>query len=172
MGWIIGLCVSVGFVWLMVTNARFRQIGFWLIGLVALGLGVLWFTSEQDSKRYRERLAYAQSAIAHDQVEIRDLSITDNLRPTLTGTVVNNSPHAISNLTIVVSLQDCPSSENDEGCIVVGQDDSLIYVDVPPGQARRLDGLLDFTDAAQPQGRSRWTYGIGGIEAKLPENID
>lgn len=166
MAWIVGLVLAIGFVWLMVANETFRKIGFGLIALVGLGAIALWQMGENSNREFRAELAREKSAIPHSAVQLRDLTLSQGPYASLSGTVLNNSAYPIKALTIQVSVRDCPSVAR-TGCTIIGQDDAVAYVEVPPGQARQLSASVDLTNAAPATGYWGWTYGIKDISAKL-----
>lgn len=168
MVWIVGLVVFIGFIWLMVTNERFRRFGFGLIALAAIGIALLWAGSEQSSREFRAEMERERTAIPVSAVELRDLSLSDGSGyARLSGTVVNHGSYPIRELTIQVSLRDCPSSQTVQGCTIIGQDDAMVFVDVPPGQARAIDTTADLTNAAARGPHWGWTYGLKEVRAKL-----
>lgn len=168
MAWILGLIVFVGFIWLMVTNERFRRFGFGLIALTAIGIVVLWAGAEQNDREFRAKMELERTAIPLNAVELRDLSLSDaSGYARLSGTVVNHGSYPISQLTIQVSLRDCPTSQNFEGCTIIGQDDAMVFVEVPPGQARGISTTADLTNAAARGPHWGWTYGLKEVRAEL-----
>lgn len=168
MVWIFGLVVLIGFIWLMVTNERFRRFGFGLIALVAIGIALLWAGSEQNNREFHAEMERERTAIPLSSVELRSLSLSDSYGfARLSGSAVNHSSHPIKQLTIQVSLRDCPTSQSDADCTIIGQDDAMVFVDVPPGQARAIDTTLDLSNAAARGPHWGWTYGLKEVRAKL-----
>jgi len=168
MAWIVGLLAFVGFIWLMVTNERFRRFGFGLIVVAAIGIAWLWAAGEKSNREFRAEMELERTAIPLNAVELRDLSLSDGSGyARLSGTVVNHGSYPIRQLTIQVSLRDCPSSQTVEGCTIIGQDDAMVFVDVPPGQARAINTTADLTNAATRGTHWGWTYGLKEVRAKL-----
>jgi hypothetical protein len=168
MAWIFGLVVVIGFIWLMATNERFRRFGFGLIALAAIGIALLWAGSEKNDREFRAKMERERTAIPTSAVELRALSLSDGSGyARLSGTVVNHGSYPISQFTIQVSLRDCPSSQTTEGCTIIGQDDAMVFVDVPPGQARAIDTTADLTNAAARGLHWGWTYGLKEVRAKI-----
>lgn len=167
MAWIIGAVVIVGFIWLMVANERFRRVGFGLIALIVIGIVVLWLGERKNHREFLEQIARENAAIPHSQVELRDLALGAGSYPTLTGTVVNHSSYPIRQVTLVVSLRDCPTTTSEAGCTIIGQDDVSAYVDVPSGQARAINTSVNLTSAAAPVGHWGWIYSLKTVSAKL-----
>lgn len=168
MAWIIGLVVVIGFVWLMVTNERFRRFGFGLIALAAIAIALLWAGGEKSNREFQAEMERERTAIPLSSVELRDLTLSDaSGYARLSGTVVNHGTYPIQQLTIQVSLRDCPSSQSLEGCTIIGQDDALVFVEVPPGQARAISTTADLTNAATRGLHWGWTYGLKEVRAKL-----
>ena len=168
MAWIIGLVAVIGFAWLMFVSEKFRRFGFGLIALIAIGIGILWF-SEQNSSRQRDaERARALSAIAASQLTFANLQLSDQgYGWRVTGTVINRSPHPLRTLTLRVFLQECPSATSQQGCITTGQDDARFYVEVPAGQARQLDTSVQLANAATLGRGWSWQYAVTQIEADL-----
>jgi hypothetical protein len=168
MAWIFGLVVVIGFVWLMVTNERFRRFGFGLIALAVIGIALLWAGSEKNNREFRAEMERERTAIPLSSVELRGLSLSDSYGfARLSGSVVNHGSYPISQLTIQVNLRDCPSSQTDANCTIIGQDDAMVFVEVPPGQARAIDTTVDLSNAAERGAHWGWTYGLKEVRAKL-----
>nr|WP_314187463.1 hypothetical protein [uncultured Brevundimonas sp.] len=168
MAWIAGLVVVIGFTWLMVTNERFRRFGFGLIVVAAIGIAWLWAAGEKSNREFRAEMERERTAIPVSAVELRDLSLSDGSGYVgLTGTVVNHGSYPIQQLTVQISLRDCPNSQSVEGCTIIGQDDALVFVDVPPGQARAINTTADLSNAAPRGPHWGWTYGLKEVRAKL-----
>jgi hypothetical protein len=54
-------------------------------------------------------------------------------------------------------MRDCSDTST---CEVVGETEDVIYVDVPPGQARAVDDFVYFTALGSPRGKHQWDYHI------------
>ena len=167
MGWIVGLVVVVGFVWLMVSSRSFRRFGFGLIGLVAAAVAVFWALERKEHERFMEELVREKSAIPHTAVELRGLQLSGGTYRSVTGTVINHSAYPIKSITLQVSIRDCPSMTSEAGCTIIGQDNATAYVDVPPGQARQFNASVDLQNAAAPVGHWGWVYGLKEVVADL-----
>lgn len=168
MAWILGLVVVIGFCWLMVTNEKFRRFGFGLIALAAIGVALLWAGSEQSNREFRAEMERERTAIPLSAVELRGLSLSDSYGFVgLSGSVVNHGSYPISQLTIQVSLRDCPSPQTDANCTIIGQDDAMVFVDVPPGQARAINTTVDLSNAAARGPHWGWIYELKEVRAKI-----
>ena len=167
MAWIVGLVLIVGFAWLMTADQSFRRLGFGLIALVVVGIVILWLMERNAHRRFMAEVAREKAAIPLSAVELRDLTLSQDLFDNLAGTVVNHSAHPIRAMIIQVTVRDCPSTTTTEGCTIIGQDDAAVYVDVPPGQARRLGTSVDLSSSARPIGNRSWTYALKEVTAKL-----
>lgn len=167
MAWIVGLLAVIGFGWLMYTNEKFRRFGFGIICLIALGIAGLWYMTDNQNRQFKAERARALAAIAPHQLTLRDLKLSqDDYGWRLKGSVLNNSSIPMRALVLRVYLSDCPTP-SDEGCVVVGQDDARIYMEVPARQARQIDTSLRFENSPKTGAHWVWDYTVQEIEAKL-----
>ncbi len=168
MAWVIGLLALVGFCYLMYANERFRRFGFGLLALVLAGFAALWFMSDSSSRRYKAERERELTAVTEAQLGITDLQLVDTgYGWRVTGNVQNRSPHPLRALTIRISLMECPLPSSPDGCVITGEDDARFYVEVPAGQARRLETSVQFENAATLGTGWSWDYSVTQIEADL-----
>lgn len=170
MAWIFGLVVVIGFAWLMYVSESFRRFGFGVLALIGAGIALLWFLGEKQSSDYRAKLKRQTTAISAAELVLSDMELTQRTYGWwIEGTVLNRSPHPLRVLTLTVYLRDCPSSLSEQGCVTTGQDDARFYVEVPPGQARKLSASVRFEDAPPTKPGWGWYYAIREIEAQLSD---
>jgi len=62
----------------------------------------------------------------------------------------------LSEVQIGVSAEDCVTSKP---CDVIGEDQTMVRVDIPPGQARDVTAVLNF-GFMRPRGELRWSHRI------------
>lgn len=168
MVWIVGLIAVIGFGYLMYANERFRRFGFGLLMLLGVGIAIIWFMSDKQSRDFKAERQRELSAISASQLTFTGLQLTDQgYGWRINGNVLNRSPYPIRNLTLRVFLRECPSSTSDQGCITTGQDDARFYAEVPVGQARQLDTTLQLANAATLGRGWSWQYAVTEIEADL-----
>lgn len=168
MAWIIGLIAVIGFGYLMYVSESFRRFGIGVLTLIGAGIAFIWFMSEKQSRDYQAESQRALSAISASQLTFANLQLEDQgYGWRVTGNVLNRSPHPIRTLTLRVYLQECQSATSQQGCVTTGQDDARFYVEIPAGQARRLDTSVQLTDAVMLGRGWSWRYAVTQIEADL-----
>lgn len=171
MAWIIGIIAVLGFAYLMYANERFRRFGFGVLALLGAGIAIFWFLADKESRDYRAQLERERTAISASQLSLTGMRLYQSPYGgwEVEGTVLNRSSYPLKSLTLTVFLRDCPSPSDDAGCVTTGEDDALFYVDVPPGQARKLNSSVQFVNAPELKPGWGWNYGIKAITADLGE---
>ena len=85
-------------------------------------------------------------------------------RPTIWGTITNNSKHTISSVTISVSIDKCDADKKD--CAKAGEAISDIMVDVPPGESREFSVSPLFKNLEELPSFT-WSDQINYVTAKM-----
>jgi hypothetical protein len=155
MGWLTALIAVAVFVWLLIAFPRFRIIALLVIAGLALSV-FLMVRSEQISKQKSHAL------ISVSQLNLKDVT----LRPSytlweVTGTVTNNSSYTLRDFRMKVTIRDCP----DESCVVIGEEEVFLWVEVPPAQMRSFKGEVFLDHMPRPKKMS-WSYQIVQIAAE------
>jgi hypothetical protein len=73
MAWIAGLVLTIGFVWLMAANQRFRRIGFGLFAVIIVAIAVLWLMERHGHQKFMAEVAREKAAIPHSAVVSLDV---------------------------------------------------------------------------------------------------
>lgn len=80
--------------------------------------------------------------------------------------VLNKSPdHVLTAVGLELNASDCPSDGGGDNCIVVGQVQQEIHVNVPTQQARDITYQFNFPPM-RPQGELKWSFGIQYAKAQ------
>lgn len=84
----------------------------------------------------------------------------------MSGRLVNSSPdYALKRVTITITASDC--TDGDDDCIVIGESDRIIAVDIPPRQARDITEVYVFP-RFDLQGELQWSHSLSEIQAQRP----
>jgi hypothetical protein len=129
--------------------------GIAIIGVVLIGIILLWSSSE-NSKREKQE-AFAKTLIRPSQVMAENMSMHGH--DNLTGRIYNkSSQYTIDELVVHITLRD--------GNVIVGETDETVMVKIPPGQAREINEYLYFSSTVPSI--FTWNYHIKSVKAELP----
>lgn len=129
--------------------------GLAIIGIVLIGIFLLWTGSESNKRQKQE--AFAKSLIRPEEVMTENMSMFGHDK--LTGRVYNKSrQYSIGELVLHITLRD--------GNVVVGETDETVWVKIPPGQAREISEYLSFSSPVPS--KFTWDYYIKSVKADLP----
>ena len=145
MGWLLAIVAIV----LAIYSRGFRLVA---AGVIVVGAVVIAY-SIASSKHESEA---ARRLIPLTDVEIDDARLggLDHF----TGRIRNsNQSHTLSSFDLKVTLRDCAPSGQ---CEVVGQTNTSVYANVPPGQARDVSHYVFFSPSPRIRGRMEWSYVI------------
>jgi hypothetical protein len=172
MGWLIGIGLFFGIIWLMVVSPAFR----YLILLIGAGIAFWIYGQFEESKKQQAqreidnaKAAQAEAAYeakAQSLLKPSDLSFSNVALHkyfgdewSLAGTVTNRGSYELSSVSFKVKMQDCSSE-----CVTIGESPAIARVSIPAGQARAFQANVTFS--ALPQAPNpRWAYTITTISA-------
>lgn len=106
--------------------------------------------------------------ISPGELRLNNMEMTQQYRTSyrMTGRLVNSSPdYALKRVTITITASDCTDGGDD--CIVIGESDRIITVDIPPRQARDITEVYVFP-RFELQGELRWRHALSEIQARRP----
>jgi len=181
--------VLLGTVYFAIHYRGFRRgLIFTLLGvfvLAAVSGVVVWFYSQQEAQRRK----IARTLIKSDQLEITDATLSIGTSAEMKALVTNRSPYPLKELTLEVTVIDCPTNffdrsdssplspvkkgeeqpeKKDRKCTAVGQSVVREYWigSIPSGQKRTFSGHARF-DNLPPLKSNEWTwhYSIAEIVA-------
>lgn len=153
MAWLL-LVVALALVagYLIITygyrNSLFVLLTTLLIGVV----GVIWYAEFYDGEQ--------TSAIAVEDVSLDNFSVRTTYGDSfaMNARLRNASEqYVLSAVGIELSASDCTAGTQGESCIVVGQEEKEIQVEVPAGQARDIVEQFIFPPI-RPNGELKWSY--------------
>ena len=155
MAWVIlvaALALVAGY---LIITYGYKNSLFLLLATVLIGvLGVIWYAEFYESSH--------TSAIAVDDVSLDNFSVNTTYGDSyqMKARLRNASEQYILSATgIELSASDCISDTQGETCIVVGQEEKEIQVEVPAGQARDIVEQFIFPPI-RPNGELRWSYTV------------
>ena len=159
--WII-LVIAAGLLvgWLIVSYGYRHSVLIVLVILAAV-IGVLvWYVRFGDQP--------GAGLIAPAEVQLNNLQMTREYRSSyrMAARLVNTSKKfALTSVKITITASDCKSEGSD--CIVVGEDQRTIPVEIPPDQARDIVEQYIFPRFVL-QGELKWRYHLSDITATRP----
>jgi hypothetical protein len=68
----------------------------------------------------------------------------------------------LDRFTLKIEAQNCPEGSQ---CVVIGEDEETIWVEVPPNQMRTFSGLVSLRNMPELKGW-KWSYDVRDIRAK------
>ena len=155
MAWVI-LIVALALVagYLIITYGYRNSIVVLLATLLIGIVGVIWYAEFYEAEQI--------GAIAVKDVSLDNFSVRTTYGDSyaMTARLRNASEqHALSAVGIELSASDCTENSQGESCIVVGQEEKEIQVEVPAGQARDIAEQFIFPPI-RPNGELRWSYSV------------
>lgn len=166
MVWIFVTAVFLVTVFLSVRYRAFRRgLLFTAVGAVALGAvgGAIAYLYDQQQEREQQRLRTLIKAddLKFDGLVLGQLSASSELWE-LKGNVTNLSGHHLDLFKLKITVQDCPEVSR---CVVVGENEEMIWADVPPNQMRGFSDYVSFRNMPQLK-NWKWLYGVAEVRAK------
>ena len=109
--------------------------------------------------------------IAPNELTLSDITLAEDPRfIRLTGRVTNGSPqYHLREFDLTVTVRDCPAEDAaDADCAVIAQDTGIARVDVPAGQTRAFDAVIQFRAQTPSTGVARIEHDITRTHATPP----
>ncbi len=166
MWWLIGFLVVVIAIWLLVVSKTFRIVAIAVIVFVVGGV-YAWLKYQERQNRI------AQSLIKHEEIEIRDLSLSKEQFSgyRLSGSLKNLNPsYTLNSMRLNLTFYDCPTeggakSEDWVECEIIGEEQAFVSLTVPPGQVRGFGRSVYVSNLPKIKGRFTWAYSIESTRA-------
>jgi hypothetical protein len=161
MAWVL-LVVALALVtgYLIITYGYRTSVIVLLVTLV-LGLAIIiWYAEFHQDTR--------SNLISTDEVRLENFrveAVYGNSYKMYARVLNNSTEFPLMAAGIQLNAADCPSPEGDEGCIIVGQQQQEIQVNVPPRQARDVTYQFIFPPM-RPQGVLKWTHEVQYVKAQ------
>ena len=156
----IGIIILVlVFILVAVYQPRFRRaLGITLLVLTVLIGVIIWQDTKERDLEF-ERISVPQTQLSHMRV-----------RPGLNSrsfVVAGRIQNFAKNYTILsarlqATVKDCEG----EACEIVGQENILVPVNIPPGQSRDFSVAIPFPGIPEVKGEAVWTYDILRVRAR------
>lgn len=159
--WIV-LVIALGLLFgaLIVAYGYRHSMLFVMAVVAALIAGLVWYL------RFGDPLG--SGLIGPEELQLNNLEMTQQYRSSyrMTGRLVNKSPeYALRRVTITITASDCTAGGDD--CIVIGEAERTISVDIPPRQARDVVEQYVFRRFSL-QGELQWSHTLSEIKAERP----
>lgn len=155
MAWIllvVALALVAGY---LIITFGYRTSVFVLLSVLVIGLiVVIWYAEFHQATR--------SNLILAKEVELENfkVEVTYGNSFNMFARVRNlSADHALIAVGVEISASDCAVPGQAEGCVIVGQQEQEIQVDVPAQQARDITRQFIFPPM-RPQGELRWSYSI------------
>ncbi len=104
--------------------------------------------------------------ISREQAQLSDMQVRSGLNTrsfVVGGRIQNVSQHyTIYSMMLQATIKDCEG----ETCKIVGQEKTMIPVEVPPDQVRGFSVTIPFSGAPKVQGKAVWEYEILLVRAR------
>ena len=126
-----------------------------LVAVLLLGVGiVIWYAEFYEGSR--------SNLIAVDEVSLDNFSVQvtyGNSYEMFARLSNRSSDHMLTAVGIELSVSDCTTKDGAESCVVVGQQEKEIRVNVPVNQARDIRQQFIFPPM-RPLGELKWDYAV------------
>jgi len=128
-----------------------------IVLLVSLALGlaaIIWYAEFHEASR--------SNLISVDEVELDnfEVHVTYGNSYQMSARVRNHAvKHTLTAVGIEVSASDCTVPGEDDSCVIVGQQDQEIQINIPAMQARDVTRQFIFPPI-RVQGELRWNYSV------------
>lgn len=161
MAWGLGLIIILGLLYLVYAVPELRKVVAVVLLLLVGGVGALLYWEVSTDNR-------AAAAIAVEQVELRGFEVyTKTGLRYFRGNVKNlSTEYKIGVFHLRVRAHDCPSTVLSEQCEIVGESLDEIKLGVPPGQVRRVERSVSFTNLPTVK-NLMWSYEVVSVRADL-----
>jgi hypothetical protein len=155
MAWIllvVALALVAGY---LIITFGYRTSVFVLLSVLVLGLVmVIWYAEFHQATR--------SNLISTEEVELENFNVevTYGNSFKMFARVRNlSADHALIAVGVEISASDCTAPDQEETCVIVGQQEQEIQVNVPERQARDITRQFIFPPM-RPQGELKWSYSI------------
>ena len=156
MVWLAGIAILI----IMMILPGFRKYAIAFVLVFAMTVLLVWMYQEKDEERSRKRILPSELAI-------EDLVLKSSYNGyNLTGRIINNSKkYTLLGLKLTLAFKDC-AKDNESNCVVIDEETSFIYINIPPGQAG------DFSEGFYPypqlnvKGKLDWIFKIEYAKAE------
>jgi len=138
----------------------YRDLRTGLISLagILLAAGLFYYFSPSDALRHKNKQLLSEVELSQTKISrgyadgfVLDLRISNN-----------NREQILQNFTIQSSLSDCNADQSQ--CLVIGEENNVVKLRVPPGQARDTQINLRTKQLNPIQGTAVWKHQITGIK--------
>jgi len=159
----------------VIVSPGFRAVVIGVVVLTAIAIFALTQNSNKQTEVRQQQQArqelWATTAISPQELALTDVSLTKDEFQSwqLKGTVTNNSKITLGSISFLVTIKDCPRTDD---CKIIGQENTSTMSEdfgrkplVPAGQVRlfRTYGMK-FANMP-PAGNPRWEYEVIRIRA-------
>lgn len=159
MAWLIGIfavLVLVGFA------AGYRKVA---AGLLAIALAIAALLYMQ----HREEEHLALTRIPSSELVFENVTLKPYVGSyRIAGRIKNNSAKfSVRQIDLVVTVKDCTQGAAEPQCVVIGESNEILNLNIPPGEARDFEESVRFSGSdLKLKGRLEWNYSISQIRAE------
>ena len=158
MAWLIGFAVLI----LLVFTAGFRKVAF---GLVAIALAVgSWLYMHNREEEHRSLTRIPSSELVLENVTLKPYVGSYKIA----GRIKNNSAKfSVRQIDLVVTVKDCTQGAAEPQCVIIGESNEILNLNIPPGEARDIEEAVRFSGRnLKLKGRMEWSYAVSRIRAE------
>jgi len=155
MAWILLVVAFALVAGYLVITFGYRTSIFVLLAVLVIGLVVvIWYAEFRQATR--------SNLISTEEVQLANFNVevTYGNSFKMFARVRNlSTDFALIAVGIEISVSDCTAPDQVEACVIVGQQEQEIQIDIPAQQARDITRQFIFPPM-RPQGELRWSYSI------------
>jgi len=156
MAWIIGIVILV----LLVISTGFRKFVGILVLIAVIGGFIYWQNEKNEEKQSKTRIK--PSELLFEDVLLKS---SYGSGYDLIGRITNNSSnYTLKGVQLKLTFRDCDKDNKD--CIIIGEDDEYIYINIPPKQARDFKESVYLYSNLKIKGKMVWNYKIEYLKAE------
>ena len=140
-----------------------RKVAVMLLAISVVTIAYCSYQSQQEREASRNRVSSAE--IEFDDLRLGASSSTYEL----TGRVRNkSSQYTVNFIGMKIQVKDCSvtSLSVESTCVVVGESDTSLYLNIPPIQVRDFRQYVSFPNDMKIRGHMQWSYTVSYITAK------
>jgi hypothetical protein len=124
--------------------------------LVGISGGIVYWMAAKNNRE-----ANAHSLISPSELAFSDVTLSHpDSHWEVKGIVKNNSPHTVVGFRLKITVRDC-----DSACVTIGEEVKRYVINIPPSQARIIEGDLFSSETLIPK-KLDWSYEIVETDAK------
>jgi hypothetical protein len=159
MAWSIGIFAVLV---LVAFAVGYRKVAASLLA-IALAIAVLLYM------QHREEEHLALTRIPSSELVFESVTLKPYVGSyKIAGRIKNNSAKfSVRQIDLVVTVKDCTQGAAEPQCVIIGESNEILNLNIPPGEARDLEEAVRFYGSnPKLKGRMEWSYAVSRIRAE------